>query len=98
MTQDQGYASGKQARRGHDVLFKPLDPVAAPRANARGRTKNEGVLMDSVDWLLSAIDDPEAVRLNGILLLYFALIGVALILRHRGRVLAPARRKPHRAD
>ena len=54
--------------------------------------------MDSLDWLLSAIDDPEAVRLNAILLLYCALIGVVLILRGRGRVLAPARRRPHRAD
>lgn len=57
-----------------------------------------GGLMDSLDWLLSAIDDPEAVRLNAILLLYCALIGVVLILRGRGRVLAPARRRPHGAD
>jgi hypothetical protein len=54
--------------------------------------------MDSLDWLLSAIDDPDAVRLNAVLLVYFALIGVLLIVRQRGRALAPARRTVHRAD
>jgi hypothetical protein len=48
--------------------------------------------MDSLDWLLSAIDDPDAIRLNAILLVYLALVGVLLIVRQRGQVPALPRR------
>jgi hypothetical protein len=54
--------------------------------------------MDSLDWLLSAIDDGDAIRFHAILLLYLALIGVLLVVRQRGRALAPTRRTVHRAD
>ena len=54
--------------------------------------------MDNLDWLLSVIDDPEAIRLNAIILVYLALIGVLLIARHHGRALALPRRGERRAD
>jgi hypothetical protein len=54
--------------------------------------------MDSLDWLLSAIDDPDAIRLNAILLVYLALVGVLLIVRQRERVPALPRRTVQRRD
>lgn len=54
--------------------------------------------MDNLDWLLSVIDDPEAIRLNAILVVYLALIGVLLIARNHGRRLSLPRRGSHRAE
>ena len=54
--------------------------------------------MDNLDWLLSVIDDPEAIRLNAIILVYLALVGVLLIARHYGRALALPPRGAPRAE
>jgi hypothetical protein len=57
-----------------------------------------GRRIDNLDWLLSAIDDPDAIRFHAILLLYLALIGVLLIVRQRGWALAPTRRTVRRTE
>jgi hypothetical protein len=41
--------------------------------------------MDSLEWLLSVIVDPEALRLNAIFLVFFALVGCLIVAVDRTR-------------
>jgi hypothetical protein len=54
--------------------------------------------MDHIEWLLSAIDDPEAIRLNALLLVLVTLIGCLAVLLNRLRRLRPAARTVPGAD
>jgi uncharacterized membrane protein YcfT len=54
--------------------------------------------MDSLDWLLSAIVDPEALRLNAILLVFFALVLLLSVVVNRSRKLPLTPRTPYGAD
>ncbi len=54
--------------------------------------------MDHIEWLLSVIDDPEAIRLNALLLVLFTLIGCLAVLLNRLRHLRPAARTVPGAD
>jgi hypothetical protein len=54
--------------------------------------------MDSLDWLLSAIVDPEALRLSAILLVFFALVGCFIVAVDRTRQLLLLRRARYSAE
>jgi hypothetical protein len=41
--------------------------------------------MDSLDWLLSVVSDPEALRLNAIFLVFFVLAGCLIVAVARTR-------------
>jgi hypothetical protein len=53
--------------------------------------------MDHSDWLLAVIDDPEALRLNAILLVFCALGGAVAVVLNRIRDVRVAARSPYRA-